>query len=57
MKYEVVYSDGSVKQVSFEEIIKKNDKNLVFFYPRDNTPGCTLENKDFSCLQKEYLDM
>ena len=23
---------------------------VVYFYPRDDTPGCTTEAKDFSCL-------
>lgn len=32
------------------------DKPLVlFFYPRDNTPGCTVENQDFSRLYPEFL--
>jgi peroxiredoxin Q/BCP len=25
-------------------------KLVVFFYPKDDTPGCTTENKDFSAL-------
>jgi len=30
-------------------------KNLViFFYPKDNTPGCTLEGQDFRDHQKEF---
>lgn len=32
------------------------DKPLVlFFYPRDNTPGCTVENQDFSSLYAEFI--
>ena len=27
---------------------------VVYFYPRDNTPGCTNEAKDFSKLYKEF---
>jgi peroxiredoxin Q/BCP len=31
------------------------DKPLIlFFYPRDNTPGCTVENQDFSNLYSEF---
>lgn len=30
-------------------------KNIVFyFYPKDDTPGCTLEGKDFSNLMKDF---
>jgi peroxiredoxin Q/BCP len=29
-------------------------KLVVFFYPKDDTPGCTTENKDFSALAAEF---
>lgn len=29
-------------------------KLVVFFYPKDDTPGCTTENKDFSALAKDF---
>jgi len=37
------------------ELNKSLKKYLViYFYPRDNTPGCTNEAKDFSKLNKEF---
>lgn len=27
---------------------------VVYFYPKDNTPGCTLEGKDFTRLHEEF---
>ena len=31
-------------------------KNIVlYFYPKDNTPGCTLESQDFSKLNNMIL--
>ncbi|MGH1413069.1 MAG: peroxiredoxin [Pelagimonas sp.] len=27
---------------------------VLFFYPRDNTPGCTTENIDFTALYPEF---
>ncbi len=37
------------------ELNKSLKKYLViYFYPRDNTPGCTNESKDFSNLYKEF---
>ncbi|OYX94015.1 MAG: peroxiredoxin, partial [Novosphingobium sp. 35-62-5] len=27
---------------------------VVFFYPKDDTPGCTTENKDFSALYADF---
>ncbi|KHK92243.1 peroxiredoxin [Novosphingobium malaysiense] len=40
---------GSVKASDF-----KGQKLVVFFYPKDNTPGCTTENIDFSALKGEF---
>lgn len=27
---------------------------VVYFYPKDDTSGCTLEAKDFTCLAEEF---
>ena len=27
---------------------------LVYFYPRDDTPGCTVEAKDFTALKNDF---
>ena len=40
---------GSVKASDFA-----GRKLVVFFYPKDNTPGCTTENLDFSALKGEF---
>jgi len=29
-------------------------KLVLFFYPKDDTPGCTTENKDFSALASRF---
>jgi len=29
-------------------------KLVIFFYPKDDTPGCTTENKDFTALADEF---
>ena len=31
-----------------------SDYILVYFYPKDNTPGCTIEAKDFSRDKEEF---
>lgn len=40
------------------ETVKPSDyrgrKLVVFFYPKDDTPGCTSEAKDFSALKDEF---
>ncbi|MEN7538134.1 peroxiredoxin [Aurantiacibacter flavus] len=40
---------GSVKVSDF-----KGEKLVLFFYPKDNTPGCTTENIDFSALAEDF---
>ena len=29
-------------------------KLVIFFYPKDDTPGCTTENQDFTALSGEF---
>ena len=38
----------------FELKKNKNKFLIIYFYPRDNTPGCTNEAKDFSKSYKEF---
>ena len=30
---------------------------VIYFYPKDNTPGCTLETKDFSKLYRKFKSL
>ena len=30
---------------------------ILFFYPKDNTPGCTTESKDFSALKEKFSEL
>lgn len=32
----------------------KGKKVVLYFYPKDNTPGCTLEGQQFSQLKSEF---
>jgi peroxiredoxin Q/BCP len=32
----------------------KTKKVIFFIYPKDDTPGCTTENQDFTSLKKEF---
>ena len=40
---------GKVKPSDF-----RGRKLVLFFYPKDDTPGCTSEAKDFSALKAEF---
>jgi len=41
--------DGTVKPSDF-----RGRTLVLFFYPKDDTPGCTVENQDFSALAGEF---
>lgn len=55
-KYQIL-ENWEVFEKSLKEIFENNEKTILYFYPKDNTPGCTLENKDFSCLKKNFEDL
>lgn len=49
-KFDIVFDD--INNIELNEILW--DKNILFFYPKDNTPGCTNENIDFTSLKSEF---
>lgn len=40
------------KTVSLAKL--KGKHVVLYFYPKDDTPGCTLEGKDFSALKEQF---
>jgi peroxiredoxin Q/BCP len=42
--------------MSLSSFLKESPRTLLYFYPKDNTPGCTLEAQDFTRLKWEFLD-
>ena len=47
--FELESIDGNIKLESF-----RGSKVILYFYPKDNTPGCTTEAKDFTVLLPEF---
>ena len=39
-------------EINSDELLGKNF--IIYFYPKDNTPGCTQEGEDFRDLYKEF---
>tara|TARA_Y100001970_G_C14242635_1_gene865875 strand:+ start:3775 stop:4236 length:462 start_codon:yes stop_codon:yes gene_type:complete len=39
------------------ELSKLKKGLVIYFYPKDNTPGCTLETRDFSKLYKKFKSL
>jgi peroxiredoxin Q/BCP len=57
MKEKELAPNFKIPSSNNQEFELKKNKNkflIIYFYPRDNTPGCTNEAKDFSKLYKEF---
>lgn len=38
-------------------LLQKSPLTLLYFYPKDDTPGCTLEAQDFTRLVPEFAEL
>ncbi len=48
----VTLEDSS--KTTLKALLPEGQWNVLYFYPRDNTPGCTQEAKDFQKLLKKF---
>ena len=48
----LTFKIGQKKSISSNEL--KGKKLIVYFYPKDDTPGCTVEAIDFSKSKKKF---
>lgn len=53
-KYNVLAYTWEYWEFTLKTLLSFGEKTILYFYPKDNTPWCTIENKDFSCLKEEY---
>ena len=47
---------SGTKNTKFD-LKKLKGKLIIYFYPKDDTPGCALETKDFSKLYKKFKEL
>ena len=47
---------NSTNSIKFDSSKIKNGL-VIYFYPKDNTPGCTLETKDFANLYRNFKNL
>jgi peroxiredoxin Q/BCP len=40
--------------LEFNELLNQSNYTILYFYPKDNTSGCTLEANEFSWYSKEF---
>lgn len=43
---------SSGKSVHLQDL--KGQKTILYFYPKDNTPGCTIQGNEFNSFLKEF---
>lgn len=55
-KYHAVSPAWESAELALGDIVSFSDKTLLYFYPKDDTPWCTVENKDFSCLKDQFSE-
>lgn len=53
-EYDYIDSNWNKWVSSLANLLKKSPKTILYFYPKDNTPGCSIEAKDFTCLKGEF---
>lgn len=51
---QLIQSDWSVVSTTLPETLSRSSYTLLYFYPKNDTPGCTLEAQDFTKLQAEF---
>lgn len=45
---------GVTENISFGNLLQQKKYTVLYFYPKDNTPGCTIEAKEFSEHLKKF---
>ena len=54
MNIKITYPNGEQTETTYDEMIKKAKYTLLYFYPKDNTPGCSREASDFNSLKEDF---
>ena len=55
MLFSITLPDWSSQEKSFADTVASSPYTLLYFYPKDNTSGCTVEAHDFSALLPDFL--
>jgi peroxiredoxin len=51
------YGINYLKSMSLASLISTSPLTLLYFYPKDDTPGCTLEAQDFTRLVPDFAKL
>jgi peroxiredoxin Q/BCP len=45
------------KKDTLKNLLASHTKTILYFYPKDNTPWCSVEAKDFTCMKQKFDDL
>jgi peroxiredoxin Q/BCP len=54
MEVLVSMPDSSLLTLSFSDLLAQTPYTVLYFYPKDNTSGCSLEAQDFNNFLPEF---
>ncbi len=55
-EYNILVEWKEEKKLKLSEILWEN-KTILYFYPKDNTPGCSIENDSFSSMKWDFENL
>lgn len=50
----LVHSNQSIEHISLTTLLHRSPYTIMYFYPKNDTPGCTTEGKEFSAFLAEF---
>ena len=53
-QYTILLRTGKTAKMSLHELFARSPKTILYFYPKDMTPGCTLEAQDFTRRRSDF---
>ena len=57
MKTYSLSSGATHTEITLSDLLARSTQTILYFYPKDNTPGCTLEAQDFTRLKKDFATL
>jgi thioredoxin-dependent peroxiredoxin len=55
--YTLIDKDLHEEQLTLQELVWRAPYTLLYFYPKNDTPGCTLEAQEFTELHNQFQQL
>lgn len=52
--FTLVSPDLQQQEITLQKLLERSPFTLLYFYPKNDTPGCTLEANDFTSLHDQF---